>query len=79
MAKNTERLGAAMSPRARGAQKNGFAGAFADKPVVPTVRLAIDLEQDFHRKLKMTAIERGMTQRELVLAALKKTYPELRG
>lgn len=77
MARDTERLGAAMRPRTRGASK-GFSEAFAEKPAVPTVRLAIDLEQDFHRRLKMAAIEHGTTQREMVLKALKKAYPELR-
>ena len=43
------------------------------------MRLAIDLDEDFHRRLKMTAVERGISQRDLVLEAIKKAYPELRG
>ena len=78
MPKNTDKLGAAMGRSSRNSG-GGFASSFAEKPKVRTVRLAIDLDEDFHRRLKMTAVERGISQRDLVLEAIKKTYPELRG
>lgn len=77
MPKNTDKLGAAMGRNPRSAGK-GFASSFAEKPVVETVRLAIDLDKDFHRRLKIAAAERDMSQRELVLDALARAYPELR-
>lgn len=78
MPKNTDKLGAAMG-RSNRSSGGGFSSSFAEKPKVRTVRLAIDLDEDFHRRLKMTAVERGISQRDLVLEAIKKTYPELRG
>ncbi|MDN6374163.1 MAG: hypothetical protein ACTHV2_12170 [Brachybacterium sp.] len=77
MSKNTDKLGAAMGRSARSSGK-GFASSFAEKPVVETVRLAIDLDKDFHRRLKIAAAEHGISQRDLVLNAIKKAYPELR-
>ena len=61
MPKNTEKLGAAMGRSSRSAGK-GFASSFAEKPVVETVRLAIDLDKDFHRRLKIAAAEHGVSQ-----------------
>lgn len=77
MPKNTDKLGAAMgrSPRSTG---KGFASSFAEKPVVETVRLAVDLDKDFHRRLKIAAAEHGVSQRDLVINALHVAYPELR-
>lgn len=77
MSKNTDKLGAAMGRSVRSSGK-GFASSFAEKPVVETVRLAIDLDKDFHRRLKIAAAEHGISQRDLVLNAIKKAYPELR-
>ena len=77
MPKNTDKLGAAMGRNPRSAGK-GFASSFAEKPVVETVRLAIDLDKDFHRRLKIAAAEHGISQRDLVLNAIKKVYPEHR-
>lgn len=76
MPKNTDKLGAAMGRNQRSVGK-GFASSFAEKPVVETVRLAIDLDKDFHRRLKIAAAERGISQRDLVLGAIRSKYPEL--
>ena len=75
--KDTDKLGAAMGRTARSAGK-GFSSSFAEKPTVETVRLAIDLDKDFHRRLKITAAQHEMSQRDLVLDALRRTYPELK-
>ena len=74
--KDADQLGAAMRRNTRRGGK-GFSSSFAEKPVVETVRLAIDLDKDFHRRLKITAAQHEMSQRDLVLEALRKTYPEL--
>lgn len=75
--KDTDKLGTAMSRNSRAGRK-GFSSSFAEKPSVETVRLAIDLDKDFHRRLKITAAQHEMSQRDLVLDALQRTYPELR-
>jgi len=74
--KNTDKLGAAMSRSTRNSGK-GFTKSFAEKPVVETVRLAIDLDKDFHRRLKITAAQHGISQRDLVINAIQRMYPEL--
>lgn len=79
MPKNTDKLSASMGRRPRAGGGEGFSATFSEKPVVETVRLAIDLDKDFHRRLKIAAVEHGVSQRDLVLNALRKTYPELRG
>lgn len=75
--KDTDKLGAAMG-RNTSRSRKGFASSFAEKPTVDTVRLAIDLDKDFHRRLKIAAAEHEMSQRDLVLDALRRTYPELK-
>lgn len=77
MPKNADKLSAAMGRNPRTAGK-GFSSSFAEKPVVETVRLAIDLDKEFHRRLKIAAAEHGISQRDLVMNAIRKTYPELR-
>src|SRR5699024_1036919 len=62
--KDADKLGAAMSRSTRSGGK-GFSSSFAEKPVVETVRLAIDLDKDFHRRLKITAAQHEMSQRDL--------------
>lgn len=74
--KDTEQLGAAMGRNNRSSGK-GFTSSFAEKPTVETVRLAIDLDKDFHRRLKIAAAQHEMSQRDLVLDALRRTYPDL--
>lgn len=78
MPKNTDKLSASMERRSKAGAGEGFSSTFAQKPVVETVRLAIDLDKDFHRRLKLLAIEHDLSQRDLVLNALRKVYPELR-
>lgn len=78
MSKNTDKLSASMGRRPRSEVSEGFSSTFAQKPVVETVRLAIDLDKDFHRRLKLLAIEHDLSQRDLVLNALRKTYPQLK-
>lgn len=78
MPKNTDKLSASMGRRTSSSGGGGFSSTFAEKPVVETVRLAIDLDKDFHRRLKMLSVEQGTSQRDLVLNALRKAYPELR-
>lgn len=75
--KDTDKLGAAMGRNTHRTGK-GFTSSFAEKPAVETVRLAIDLDKEFHRRLKIVAAQHGMSQRDLVLDALRRTYPELK-
>lgn len=67
-----------MGRRPQTSASEGFSSTFAQKPAVATVRLAIDLDKDFHRRLKITAAEHGISQRDLVLNAILRVYPELR-
>src|SRR5699024_10650267 len=74
--KDADKFGAAMNRSTRSVGI-GFSSSSSTKPVEETVRSAIELEKDFHRRLKITAAQHEMSQRDLVLEALRKTYPEL--
>lgn len=63
---------------APGGEKAGFKSKVAEAPKLKTVRLAIDLDEDFHRRLKVLAATLGKKQRDVVIDALKQTHPELR-